>query len=109
MDYNLLGEKIKKERLKKGLTQEALAEKANVSVSFMGQIERGERKLSLETFVKISKVLGVSLDYLIQTSNRGRQDAELDELIYMLKGRTRQEITMVTEVIETIFKHHKAK
>lgn len=56
MNYGLLGERIKKERLNRGLTQEVLAEKANISVSFLGQIERGERKLSLETLIKIGEV-----------------------------------------------------
>jgi len=68
MKYRLLGERIKKERLNRNLTQEKLAEIANVSVSFLGQIERGDRKPSLETVVNISNALGTSVDLLLQDS-----------------------------------------
>lgn len=68
MKYKLLGERIKKERLNKNLTQEKLAEIANVSVSFLGQIERGDRKPSLETVVNISNGLGITVDLLLQDS-----------------------------------------
>jgi transcriptional regulator with XRE-family HTH domain len=107
MDYQLLGDKIKKERLNRGLTQEELAKKANLSVSFMGQIERGERKLSVDTLVKIGNSLGVSFDYLLQSGQRLKYDTALDELVYILKGRTQNEIRMVIDVTRTIFKHCK--
>lgn len=109
MYYRLLGERIRKERLNRGLTQELLAEKANVSVSFMGQIERGERKLSLETLIKIGNALGVSFDYLLQNNDRVNHDAVLDELVYTLNGRTQKEIRMIIDVAKTIFKHCKIK
>lgn len=68
MKYRLLGERIKKERIENNLTQERLAERANLSVSFLGQIERGDRKPSLETVVNIANALGVTADLLLQDS-----------------------------------------
>ena len=109
MNYRLLGEKIKKERLNRGLTQEGLAEKANLSVSFLGQIERGERKLSVDTLVKIGNCLGTSFDYLLQSGYQVKQDAGIDELVYTLRGRTQNEILMVADVAKTILKHCKIK
>ena len=79
MDY-VIGERIKQERLNKGLTQEVLAEKANISASFLGQIERGERKLSLETLIHIAEVLNASLDYLVKDYTPS-ENPELDEWI----------------------------
>lgn len=104
VNYGLLGERIKKERLNRGLTQEVLAEKANISVSFLGQIERGERKLSLETLIKIGEVLDVSLDYLVK-NYIPKSNPELDQLIYILKGKSRKEIRMLADVAKTIFKY----
>lgn len=109
MNYRSLGEKIKKERLNRGLTQEELAEKANLSVSFMGQIERGERKLSVDTLAKIGNTLGVSFDYLLQSGQDSKHDTAIDELVYTLRGRTQNEIRMVIDVARTIFKHCKNK
>ena len=50
------------------LTQKELSERAGVSLSFMGLIERGERKASLETIVSIANELGVGLNYLFAAS-----------------------------------------
>lgn len=65
IDYRLIGQKIKEKRKKFGMTQEQLAERCEISVSYIAHIERGTKSLSLETAVRISNVLGISLDYLI--------------------------------------------
>ncbi|MBQ4326972.1 MAG: helix-turn-helix transcriptional regulator, partial [Clostridia bacterium] len=48
MDYTALGKRIREERLKLNLTQEQLAEDVDLSTAYIGQIERGERRVSLE-------------------------------------------------------------
>lgn len=105
MNYSLLGEKIKKLRQNKGLTQEALAEKTSLTPSYIGQIERGERKLSVETLVQIGNTLGASFDYLLQSDSRTEYDSALDELAAAFRGRTHSEIKMIIEVSRSIFKH----
>ncbi|MCR4889371.1 MAG: helix-turn-helix domain-containing protein [Ruminococcus sp.] len=65
VDYYLVGSKIKDKRKKRGLTQERLAELCDLSVSYIAHIERGTKSLSLESAVKICRVLNVSLDYLL--------------------------------------------
>ena len=68
LDYIKLGKKVRIKRKSKGLTQEQLAEQSGISLSFLGHIERGSRKASLETLVSIANALGVSPDYLLQDS-----------------------------------------
>lgn len=65
LDYAKIGKKIKTLRNTARLTQEQLAEKCNISTSYLGHIERGTRRLSLETAVRIADVLGVGTDELI--------------------------------------------
>lgn len=65
INYPFIGQKIKSLRTKAGLTQEQMAEKCGISTSYLGHIERGSRKLSLETAVKIADCLRVSIDALI--------------------------------------------
>ena len=48
MDYTRLGKRIKEERLRLNLTQEKLSEKVGISTAYLGQIERGERCITLE-------------------------------------------------------------
>lgn len=65
MNYKLLGEQIRKQRKLKKYTLEQLAEKLDVSTTFIGQIERAKGIPSLETLVKIANVLEVSIDSLV--------------------------------------------
>ncbi len=65
MDYVAIGERVRIRRKALGITQEKLAEMVDVSTSFIGHIERGTRKLSVETLASICKALGVSADFLM--------------------------------------------
>lgn len=66
--YKALGKRIREQRKQSKMTQEALAEKAEISNSFLGHIERGSRKASLDTLVKICNALKVSPSVLLQDS-----------------------------------------
>lgn len=68
MNYIDLGHRVRSLRKKQNLTQEQLAERIDVSASFMGHIERGSRVASLETLVKLCDALDTSPDYLLSAS-----------------------------------------
>lgn len=55
------GQKIRQERLKQNLSQEELAEKANLHRTYIGMIERAEKNITLINIEKISNALGVSI------------------------------------------------
>lgn len=59
------GKKVREERLKRGLSQEDLANKAGVHRTYIGMIERGEKNITLENIEKISKAFEISLDNLL--------------------------------------------
>ena len=69
--YNTIRKNIKKNRKLKGLTSAKLAEMVDLSHEFIRQIESEKiaYNFSVETFYKISIVLGVKLDDLIQKEN----------------------------------------
>ncbi|MEG0986921.1 MAG: helix-turn-helix transcriptional regulator, partial [Clostridia bacterium] len=54
------------------LTQDKLAELVGISLSFLGHIERGTRKASLETVVSLANAMNVSTDVLLQESLNDR-------------------------------------
>lgn len=56
----LLGEHIRKLRLQKGLSQEALAEGADIHRNFLSEIERGKKGMTLETLFRLSRALDVT-------------------------------------------------
>ena len=68
MNYKDLGRRIRTLRQKQHLTQEQLAEKIDMSASFLGHIERGSRVASLETLVKLCNVLDTNPGFLLAAS-----------------------------------------
>lgn len=65
MDYQAMGRRIRKRRRWMDMTQDQLAEKVGVCTSFVGHIERGSRKLSVETLWAICKALEISMDKIV--------------------------------------------
>ncbi len=61
-----LGEKIRKLRNAKGVSQETLADEAGIERSYMGAIERGERNPSYDKLISIARALGIKLPQLLE-------------------------------------------
>lgn len=66
MDYEDFGKRLRRAGTKKGLTQEVLAEKAEISPSYLSDIERGIKSPGFGTFIELVKILDVSADYILQ-------------------------------------------
>lgn len=96
MDYIDLGQKIRRQRTQLNWTQEALAERIGVSTSFVGHIERGTRKASLETLVSVANVLNVSLDYLLANSLQNTIIGPIPQSL------SRKQRTALQEILSTI-------
>ena len=70
MDYYKLGQRIRKLRKSRGLSQETLAEMLDISVTHMSHIETANTKMSFSLIIKLSEILDVSLDYLVYDKDR---------------------------------------
>ena len=64
--YRILGGSIRRQRKKARLSQEKLAERADLTLNYIGQVERAEKKITLETLGKIAKALNVRVRDLIR-------------------------------------------
>lgn len=62
----LFGNKVREERLKQNLSQEKLAELANVHRTYIGMIERAEKNITLTNIAKIARALKVSISELMK-------------------------------------------
>lgn len=62
-----IGERIKKIRIEKKLTQEQLAWEANVDRTYMNHVENGRKNISVRSLEKIIKALGVSFHEFFKT------------------------------------------
>lgn len=61
----LLGEAIRAARKEAGLSQEGLAEKADLSTVFISRVERGKESPSVDNLVKVARALGTRLRNLL--------------------------------------------
>lgn len=68
VNYEAMGRRIKIMRHERRMSQEQVARKINISLSYYGNIERGNRIPSVDTLVDIANALGVGLDYLLAES-----------------------------------------
>ncbi|MFA6446409.1 MAG: helix-turn-helix transcriptional regulator [Candidatus Paceibacterota bacterium] len=59
------GEHIRNERMRRGLSQEELGEKAGVHRTYVGMIERGEKNITLLNIEKFARALGVRISVLV--------------------------------------------
>lgn len=62
----LLGEAIRAKRKKERLSQEQLAEKADLSTVFISRVERGKESPSVDSLVKIARALGANVRQLVR-------------------------------------------
>ena len=105
MQVESLGKNIRALRRSKGMSQEKLAEAADLSPNYIGMIERGEKTLSLESFVNIANALGASADVLLSdllVSGYTVKSSLLTERIEKLSETDRR---MIYDVIETLIKY----
>lgn len=87
-DQKESGKRIAELRKEKGLTQDQLAEKLNISTSNLGKLERGLQSFSIDLLIEISFFFGVSTDYLLLGCSIPRYDAdkEIDSLIAQMQS-----------------------
>ena len=84
MDYEDLGRRVRLQRLHLGWTQERLAKAIGVSTSFVGHIERGTRKASIDTLVEISNAMDISVETLLYASLKHHHSARQNAMRELL-------------------------
>lgn len=65
INYALIGKRIRETRKQRGLSAEELAEIADLSTVYISYIENAKRKPSLESLIKISNALEITIDELL--------------------------------------------
>ena len=103
IDYVEIGNRIRLEREKFDMTREKLAELLNLSPYFLGQIERGERKMSISTLINISECLHISIDYLFfEQVNINSNNNVLHSLINKCSEK---EVNVIEGLIKLLLPH----
>ncbi|MDR2479000.1 MAG: helix-turn-helix domain-containing protein [Treponema sp.] len=102
---NLVSLNIKRFRVHSGLSQEELAEKAEISIPYLGALERGEKWPSPETFAGIAHGLGVEPFDLMKPEDASSQ--EVKKIITKLIADITVLVNRSLKKINTVAREHK--
>ena len=102
MSMNSIGKNIRKRRDELGIKQETLAEMVDLSVSYVGALERGEKVPSIGTFIDIANALKVSADTLLADCLDNGRKVEASELYEMISKLPDREKCCVLDVVRTM-------
>lgn len=105
VDYRTIGVNLRNLRIQNKLRQEDVAERANLSVNYVGAVERGERLPSLETFITILNAIGASADVVLSDVLDNGYEVKNSILADKLKTLNKSEIARIYDVIDTLIKH----
>lgn len=107
MDFLLLGRRIRDERLLKRLTIEQLSEQIDKSSNFVGQIERGECKPSVETLVALANALETTIDHLLQDNIKAHKDSTIHEINTLLYSTNETGKQFILDMVKRYNYYHK--
>lgn len=100
-----LGARIQEERKKARLTQEQLAERVDLSVNYIGYIERGKQAPYLKTLERIADALGIEVYelFLFKERNINNEEAAIKDLLLILHNRSAKDIRFIASILRQIF------
>ena len=105
VDYKMIGEKIKRARKSRNMTQDVLAEKLDVSVGYVSQVERGITKISLDLLGAISSVLDYDMAYFVSESAVNHSEYMGSEIANELKKMDNKKKKLVIDIIKKVNEH----
>lgn len=103
LNFKHIGEKLKKIRISKNLTQEYIANIADVNTSHISNIENNRVKVSLTTLVQICNALNVTVDYILSEEYQNPSTAIEQEILHELKlcsNDTKEQILKIVKALQ---------
>lgn len=99
-----IGKRIREERDKLGLSREEFAEIIGLSTYYVGQLERGERQMSLPVLINVANCLHMSLDYLVfgTVVDYICEGYKYDEINSLLNKCSPKELELIKNLIKTL-------
>ena len=109
MNNYSVGKRIRELRIRKHLSQEKIALRAEITTAYLGQIERGEKNPTVKSVEQISNALGISLSELF--SNQGAPianvDGTMENIIFEMQDLSIKERKEMLDIIRNIIKFKK--
>lgn len=105
MEKAALGQRIREARQAKGYTRHVLAERAGTGEVYLGEIERGLKMPSLNSFIKIIEALEISADYLLRDELTSGKEYIYDEITQKLQNLTPKQRKTAADILDAYLKN----
>ena len=102
----VIGRNIARYREAAGLTQAILAEEIGISTAFISRVERGQKKMKVETLYATAEALNVSVDALLSTDSSVAQLANINQL---LAGQSNEYLEGIERMIRVCIQEFEPK
>lgn len=99
MDYAAIGQRVRRIRKARKMTQEKLAEYANISTVYISHIETGSAKPSLPVVVAIADALDVRVDSLLYDEPRSGVSIAVDEIAALLEDCDAKQTAFIADLV----------
>ena len=99
-----VGKGIRGCRLDKNMTQDELAEVADLSSNYICQIENGNKQAGMAALERIAIALDVSVLHLIKKSDESNMDFRVEILVEEMSDCTDEELKIISGVVRTLKK-----
>lgn len=107
MDLSGIGKQIREARLQKSWNQDQLAEKTNLSLAYIGMIERGEKIPILETFIRIINTLEISADVVLQDVLVNGYQVRMSRYLEKMDQLSKEKRDDILEIVDVLLKKDK--
>ena len=102
LDYKIIGERLKKARNNKKITQMQLSNQIGVSIAFLSRIERGSSNISLKRLSELCDILGVSEGEILNGSNNDSNNYLVNDFKDLFDKCTEEQKKLIYEIAKTI-------
>lgn len=102
LDYKLIGSRIHNARINKGLTQEVLAEKLDVSIAFLSRVERGTAEINLKRLSQICTLLDVTEGDILNGSSSTSKSYLNSDFSSLLKNCPPEKLKLIYDISKVI-------
>ena len=102
IDYEIIGKRIRAERVKQKLTQEDIAEKIETSIAFYSRIETGRAHINLARIIEIADILNVSPGYFITGIEQNSENYLYNDFKMILEKCTPKQQKFIYKMAEVV-------
>lgn len=98
-----VGQRIRVLRIRRGLTQEELAEKADLHTTYIGQIERGEKNMTITSMDKILEALDVPFsEFFEHFDSRDSRESIASKCYTLISGKDKPQQEIIYRILRDI-------